>query len=345
MTVGSGGSSDTGAGGSVHHHPVLLPAVLQALKPQAGRTYIDATFGAGGYSRALLAHPGTHVIGIDRDPSAASAGAALTHEHPDRFTFRQARFGDLDSVVGELGLSDVDGVVFDIGVSSMQLDQAERGFSFRFDGPLDMRMESDGPSAADLINTADETMLAAILNHYGEERESRRIARAVVADRVAEPFLRTKPLADLVGRVVRGSPKGVHPATRTFQALRIAVNDELGQLLAGLEAAERVLGIGGVLAIVTFHSLEDRIAKRFLARAGGRTGGFSRHRPEVSDGPAASFILPSGQPVTPSQNEIDANPRARSAKLRWGLRTAAAPLGLDDELRSLSGLGLQAGRS
>lgn len=343
MTMGSGGSSDTGAGGSAHQ-PVLLPSALTALKPQAGGIYVDATFGAGGYSRALLANPGTRVIGIDRDPSAAPAAAALTNEYPDRFTFRKARFSELDGLIHEFGLTGVDGVVFDIGVSSMQLDQAERGFSFRFDGPLDMRMESDGPTAADLINTADETTLAAILYRYGEERDSRRIARAVVTDRAAVPFLRTKPLADLVGRVVRGAPKGVHPATRTFQALRIAVNDELGQLLAGLQAGERVLRQGGVLAIVTFHSLEDRITKRFLARAGGRTAGSSRHRPEASHGAAASFTVPSGQPVTPSESEIETNPRARSAKLRWGVRTGAAPLGLDDELRSLSGLGPSAGK-
>ena len=234
----------------------------------------------------------------------------------------------IDSVVNDLGYAAVDGVVLDIGVSSMQLDQAHRGFSFRTDGPLDMRMESSGHTAADLVNDLDETTLAAVLYRFGEERDSRRIARAVVHDRVATPFTTTKQFADLVGRIVRGSPKGVHPATRSFQALRIAVNDELGQLLNGLAAAERMLREGGVLAVVTFHSLEDRIVKRFLVRAAGRGEAGSRHRPGLGARVPASFTLPPGQPVTPGEAELRINPRARSAKLRWAVRTAAPPLGL-----------------
>lgn len=343
MTVGGDEPQGSPAGGSAHHVPVLLSQMLAALHPREGGVYLDGTFGAGGYTRAILRVSGARVIGLDRDPAAVRAADMIRAEFADRFTFREARFGDLDGVCRELGQTHLDGVVFDIGVSSMQVDEADRGFSFRNDGPLDMRMEQQGPSAADLVNEADEATLAAILYRYGEERESRRIARAVVHDRVAEPFTRTKPLADLVGRVVRGAPKGVHPATRTFQALRIAVNDELGQLLAGLEAAERILAPGATLAVVTFHSLEDRIVKRFLARASGRVEGGSRHRPTTAGNHPASFTLASGQPVSATEAEMAANPRARSAKLRWASRTAAPPLGLDGELRALAGLGLRSG--
>ena len=345
--MSGGGDEPAGfvAGGPAHHTPVLLAEVLQALNPKSNGVYVDGTFGAGGYSRALLQIANARVIGLDRDPSARRAAEAVALDHPDRFTFREARFADLEAVCHELGHDQIDGVVFDVGVSSMQLDQPERGFSFRTDGPLDMRMERSGDSAADLVNEADEETLAAILYRYGEERESRRIARAVVHDRVATPFTRTKPLADLVGRVVRGAPKGVHPATRTFQALRIAVNDELGQLLAGLEAGERMLGEGGTLAVVTFHSLEDRIVKRFLARAAGRSEGGSRHRPDLGLASQAAFALPGRQPVAPSDAETANNPRARSAKLRWAVRTGAPGRGADDELRALTGLGLRSGKA
>ncbi|MDX7952267.1 16S rRNA (cytosine(1402)-N(4))-methyltransferase RsmH [Lichenihabitans sp. Uapishka_5] len=334
---GGSGPQGPAAGGPAPHRPVLLPEVLAALGPRAGATILDGTFGAGGYTGAML-QAGARVIGLDRDPSAEEAASRIMAAFPDAFTFRQARFGTLDAVAEALGQAPLDGVVLDIGVSSMQLDQPDRGFSFRFDGPLDMRMERDGPSAADIVNTTDETTLAAILFHLGEERESRRIARAIVADRVAKPFTRTRPLAELVGRVVRGAPKGIHPATRTFQALRIAVNDELGQLVAALEAAERVLKPGGVLAVVTFHSLEDRLVKRFLARTAGRGGAGSRHLPQVEVA-APSFTLPSGQPVLPGEAEVEANPRARSAKLRFGLRTTAAPMPSDPDLHKLIGPG------
>ena len=333
MTRGGDEPSGSVAGGSAPHRPVLRTEVLRALAPHAGGVYVDGTFGAGGYTRAILETPGTRVIALDRDPSAGHAAAAVAADHPDRFIFREGRFGDLDAIVRDCGYDRVDGIALDIGVSSMQLDQAERGFSFRH-----------GPSAADIVNHTDETTLAAILYRFGDERESRRIARAVVHDRVTVPFTRTKALADLVGRVVRGAPGRVHPATRTFQALRIAVNDELGQLLHGLEAAERVLGQNGVLAVVTFHSLEDRIVKRFLSRAAGRASGGSRHRPDVAAPTEPSFAAPAGQPVSAGSDEVDANPRARSARLRWGVRTAAAALGLDDDLRALADLGLRAGR-
>jgi 16S rRNA (cytosine1402-N4)-methyltransferase len=345
MREGGGEPSGSVAGGPALHRPVLRTEVLTALAPRPGGFYVDGTFGGGGYTRAILDHPGTRVIGLDRDPSAAQAAAAVTADYPGRFTFQESRFGDLDAVVRELGAGPVDGVVLDIGVSSMQIDEPGRGFSFRLDGPLDMRMESHGRSAADLVNEVDEVRLAAILYRFGEERESRRIARAIVHDRVDEPYTRTKQLADLVARVVRTSPKGVHPATRTFQALRIAVNDELGQLLGGLAAAERVLGVGGVLAVVTFHSLEDRIVKRFLARASGRADGGSRHRPDSGARAAASVTLPAGQPIAPGGDEVASNPRARSAKLRWGVRTAAPPLGLNAELQKLAELGLPSGRA
>ena len=299
MMEGGDGPRIPVAGGPSRHLPVLRPEAIAALRLRDGGLYLDGTFGAGGYSRAMLAGSGTTVIGLDRDPTAAAAAQAVAAEFPERLIFRQARFGTLDSVVADLGRGALDGIVLDIGVSSMQLDQAERGFSFRTDGPLDMRMERDGPTAADIVNTADETTLAAILYRYGEERESRRIARAIVADRTATPFLRTRPLAELVARVVRGAPKGVHPATKTFQALRIAVNDELGELLAALSAAERVLAPDGSLAVVTFHSLEDRIVKRFLTRAAGRGATGSRHLPPTGDGRLPSFSLPPGQPVRP----------------------------------------------
>jgi 16S rRNA (cytosine1402-N4)-methyltransferase len=337
MTEGGGGPGPA-AGGPAPHLPVLLPEVLAALAPAPGGTYLDGTFGGGGYTRAILAEPGTRVVALDRDPTALAAAEAVAADHADRFTFRTARFSTLDTVAADLGIASLDGVVLDIGVSSMQLDQAERGFSFRADGPLDMRMERGGTSAADLVNGADEETLAAILFHLGEERDSRRIARAVVADRVAAPFTRTRQLAELVARVVRGAPKGTHPATRTFQALRIAVNDELGELFGALLAAERVLAPGGRLAVVTFHSLEDRLVKRFLARGAGRGGAGSRHLPQARAA-APSFTLPGGQPVLPGEDEVVRNPRARSAKLRVGVRTEAAPLPPDPELQKLIGPG------
>ncbi len=316
------GSTDA-AGGPVRHHPVLRSEAVAALALRAGGTYLDGTFGAGGYSAAILEHLETRVIAIDRDPSAVAAGASLMAASAGRLTLRQARFGALDETVAALDAAPLDGVVLDIGVSSMQIDEEARGFSFRFDGPLDMRMEKRGESAADLVNSADEATLADILYHYGEERASRRIARAIVHDRAIMPFTRTKPLADMIARVVPHSARDIHPATRTFQALRIAVNDELGQLLAGLYAAERVLRPGGRLVIVTFHSLEDRIVKRFFAARSGRGAGEtrSRHLPTEPESSSPTFRLDGKQPIAPTAAEIEANPRARSAKLRFGTRT------------------------
>ena len=256
------------------HVPVLLKEAMEALNPRAGGLYVDATFGAGGYARALLDR-GARVIALDRDPSAVRAGEALKASSRGRLELTQARFGDLDEVARRLGLDAVDGVALDIGVSSMQLDEAARGFSLRFDAPLDMRMEATGRSAADILRDEDEATIADILFHFGEERAARRIARAIVADREMKPFTSTLELAGLIARVApawRGEL--THPATRAFQALRIAVNDELGELVRGLCAAERLLKPGGRLAVVTFHSLEDRIVKQFLdwplrPRAGG----------------------------------------------------------------------------
>ncbi len=321
------------AGGPIRHHPVLREEALAALALQAGGAYLDGTFGAGGYTRAMLAVAGTRVVALDRDPTAIAGGAELAAAEP-RLTLVEARFATLGAVVGDLGLPGLDGVVLDIGVSSMQFDQAERGFSFRFDGPLDMRMGGEGPSAADIVNGADEGDLADILFRYGDERASRRIARAICFDRKAAPFTSTKQLADMIGRVMPGKPGDIHPATRSFQALRIAVNDELGELHDALEAAERALRPGGRLAVVTFHSLEDRIVKRFLQARAGRGDGGSRHLPAGATRPAATFALPGRQPVVPGDAEVAANPRARSAKLRVGARTEAVAWAPDPAARA-----------
>jgi 16S rRNA (cytosine1402-N4)-methyltransferase len=312
--------------GTPRHVPVLLPQVLDALAPGADRTYIDATFGTGGYTRAILtAAPGARVLAIDRDPAAIAAGAALAAEFPNRLLLREARFGSLDKVATEAGLVPVDGVVLDVGVSSMQLDDPERGFSFQGDGPLDMRMSGSGPTAADVVNTAEQSLLADILFHLGEERSARTIARRIVAARAEAPFTRTSELARLVVRVLgREKIAGRHAATRTFQALRIYVNDELGELQRALSAAEQVLAPGGRLVVVTFHSLEDRLVKRFLRRRTASQSHGSRHLPEApAQGPAPSFRFVNQRPVSPTQDEIAANPRARSAKLRAAIRTEA----------------------
>ncbi|HRK25132.1 MAG TPA: 16S rRNA (cytosine(1402)-N(4))-methyltransferase RsmH, partial [Beijerinckiaceae bacterium] len=263
----------------MRHIPVLRSEALAALAPVPGGVYVDGTFGAGGYSRALLAlHPDIRVIAIDRDPAAIAGGAELVAASGGRLSLIQGCFGDLDTLVRDSGVGSVDGVVLDIGVSSMQIDEALRGFSFRADGPLDMRMSSEGDSAAEIVNHADEAEIADILYHFGEERLSRPIARAIVGERKVRPFETTRQLADLIGRVVRSRPGDIHPATRSFQALRIAVNDELGELVRALHGAERLLKPGGRLAVVSFHSLEDRIVKVFLAARSGRGGG-SRHAP------------------------------------------------------------------
>ena len=332
MTSDRGEGPFLAAGGPDRHRPVLLAEVLDALAIREGGRYLDGTFGAGGYTRAILARPGTRVVALDRDQSAVAGGAALVAEAAGRLELREARFGDLDTEAEAAGAAPLDGVVLDIGVSSMQLDQEARGFSFRHDGPLDMRMEGRGPTAADLVNTLHEERLAAVLYTYGEERASRRIARAIVHDRATTPFTRTKPLAELIARLLPHQPgRDIHPATRSFQALRIAVNDELGELLRGLAAAERVLAPGGRLAVVTFHSLEDRIVKRVLAARSGRAGSEarSRHMPAGPVGDAPTFRLEGKQPVAPSEREAADNPRARSAKLRAASRTNAPALPID----------------
>ncbi|WP_454625686.1 16S rRNA (cytosine(1402)-N(4))-methyltransferase RsmH [Bradyrhizobium cenepequi] len=303
------------------HISVLGREAVEMLKPRDGGLYIDATFGAGGYSRLILAVPGTRVIGIDRDRSAITGGFDLVDRADGRLTLVEDRFSNLADICTAQGVEAVDGVVMDIGVSSMQLDQAARGFSFRLAGPLDMRMGHAGPTAADVISTASERDLADIIYLFGEERHSRAVARAIVAARKEAPITTTQALADIVARVVRSKPNEIHPATRTFQALRIFVNEELDELHRALTAAERVLRPGGRLVVVSFHSLEDRIVKNFLTER-GKTAAGSRHLPQVARA-APSFKILTKRPLTPSEDEIAANPRARSAKLRAAERTEA----------------------
>jgi 16S rRNA (cytosine1402-N4)-methyltransferase len=303
------------------HVSVLLDEVIEVLEPRAGKHIVDGTFGAGGYSRAMLT-AGAQVTAFDRDPTARKFADGLAAEgFGDRFRLVEARFSEM---AAELGEASVDGVALDLGVSSMQIDEADRGFSFMRDGPLDMRMGADGVTAADLVNTAEPAELARILFVYGEERQSRRIAAAVARRRVEQPFTRTLEFAEFVERVLGGRRGAkVHPATRTFQGLRIAVNDELGELEAGLAAAERVLKPEGRLAVVTFHSLEDRIVKSFLTERAGRLPGGSRHAPPVQATAPASFELIFNGARAPGPAETHDNPRARSAKLRAAVRTTA----------------------
>jgi 16S rRNA (cytosine1402-N4)-methyltransferase len=306
---------------AVRHVPVLGCEAVEMLAPHDGGIYVDATFGAGGYSRAILKIPGTRVIGIDRDRSAIAGGFDLVDESGGRLALVEDRFSRLAEVCEGQGVAAVDGIVMDVGVSSMQLDQAERGFSFRLSGPLDMRMGHDGPTAADVVAKASEADLANIIYIFGEERHSRAVARAIVAARREAPIATTRALADIVARVVRSKPGDIHPATRTFQALRIFVNEELDELHAALVAAEQMLKPGGRLAVVSFHSLEDRIVKTFL-NVRSRQGGGSRHLPEVAQ-VVPSFEILTRRPVTADEAEVAANPRARSAKLRAAVRTAA----------------------
>ena len=314
------------------HIPVMLAEVVAALAPADGEAFIDGTFGAGGYTRAILEAAGCRVLALDRDPTAIVAGAGLVAAYAPRLTLAGARFGRLDDSATEQGFGAVDGVVLDIGVSSMQLDRPERGFSFQSDGPLDMRMGAEGPTAADIVNETGETELADIIYRLGEERRSRAIARAILRRRGEQPFATTGELAACVSRVFHGQRvDGRHPATRTFQALRIHVNDELGELARGLAAAEKILKPGGRLVVVTFHSLEDRIVKRFLAARGGRVARGSRHLPEslVPQGSIKSaepsFRIVNSRPLTPQKGELDVNPRSRSARLRSAIRTEAPP--------------------
>ncbi len=304
------------------HLPVMLAEVLEALEPHDGAHYIDGTFGGGGYARAILETCDCRVLGIDRDPEAIARGAALVALYPGRLTLVQGEFSQMDKFLADAGEDGTNGVVLDLGVSSFQFDEPARGFSFRADGPLDMRMSASGLSAADVVNTEDEKTLADIIVRYGEERQARRIARAIVADR---PFTGTKALAELVARVLGPAAvrQPIHPATRTFQALRIHVNDELGELSRALEAATRALLPAGRLAVVSFHSLEDRIVKRYLSEHSAAAPRASRHLPQTRRAPQPLYRLLSARPRTPGEEEIANNPRARSAKLRAGERLAA----------------------
>jgi 16S rRNA (cytosine1402-N4)-methyltransferase len=306
------------------HVPVLGREAVEMLGPRDGGTYVDATFGAGGYSRDILDTADTRVIAIDRDRSAIAAGFELVDRANGRLTLVEEKFSNLAEVCAAQGVHAVDGVVMDVGVSSMQLDEAERGFSFRFDGPLDMRMGHDGPTAADIVARASEADLANIFYIFGEERHSRSLARAIVAARQETPIATTRALAEIVGKVVWAKPGEIHPATRTFQALRIFVNEELDELHLALSASERILKPGGRLVVVSFHSLEDRIVKNFL-NARGKTASGSRHLPETAQ-VAPSFRILTKRPVTPGEDELAANPRARSAKLRAAERADAPAL-------------------
>ncbi len=302
------------------HDPVLREEVIAALAIVPGERHVDATFGAGGYTRAMLA-AGADVVACDRDPDAIADGQTLVAEADGKLTLIHGRFGEIDRLLAERGIDAVDGITFDIGVSSMQLDQGERGFSFQKDGPLDMRMAQDGESAADWLNRADESEIADVLFHYGDERQSRRVARAIVA---ARPLSRTGELATVIRKALRhppGAPKD--PSTKSFQAIRIYVNSELDELVAGLAAAERLLRPGGRLAVVSFHSTEDRIVKNFLRERSGGDAAGSRHRPApIPLARAATFETPARK-VRPGKAEEARNPRARSATLRSAVRTAA----------------------
>lgn len=305
------------------HIPVLLTEVVEALAPRDGATYVDGTFGAGGYSSAILDAANCSVWGIDRDPHAVARGLTLETQRSGSFAMIEGRFGQMAELLRDRSVNQVDGVVLDIGVSSMQIDEAERGFSFAKDGPLDMRMEQSGPSAADLVNFTEEEALANLIFRYGEERLSRRVAKAIVTTRKDKKFERTSELAAVIRRVVPKHADGIDPATRTFQALRIAVNDELGELERGLVAAEEMLAPGGRLVVVTFHSLEDRVVKDFMRDRSGEAARPSRHLPQAVSGPSASFTLVQRRPVKAGTDETQRNPRSRSAKLRAAIRTEA----------------------
>ena len=309
---------------TVAHRPVMLTEVLAVLSPRPGRVYVDGTFGAGGYSRAILDAADCAVWAIDRDPDAIRRGEDMAAEYPGRLHLIHGRFGEMDRLLAERNVTLVDGIALDIGVSSPQLDEAERGFSFRADGPLDMRMGAEGPSAADAVNELDETTLADIIWRLGEERKSRRVAHAIVEARKESPITRTLALAEIVRRAVPKSRDGIDPATRTFQALRIHVNDELGELDRALAAAERLLAPGGRLAVVAFHSLEDRRVKAFLRSRAGHAPRASRHLPMAQEeGRAPTFTLIKTGAIKPGTEETAANPRARSARLRGAERTQA----------------------
>lgn len=323
----------TGAGGSeaagLSHRPVMLEETLAALAPRDGAVYVDATFGGGGYASAILAAAACVVIGVDRDPAACARGRALAAEYAGRLVILHGRFSRLAALLESAGFSGVDGVAFDLGVSSHQIDDPARGFSFRFDGPLDMRMDAGSDAtepAADLVNRLSRDEIARILADYGEERAARRIAAAIVKARATAPIVTTAALAELVRRIIpQRASDAIDPATRTFQALRIAVNDELAEIEGGLAAAERALNPGGRLSVVSFHSLEDRVVKTFLRDRSGGAPLPSRHQPDAPAGPAPTFRLLTRRAAKPGAAELAANPRARSARLRAAERTAAPP--------------------
>ena len=322
--------SQNGPEDAAPHIPVLLRPLLTAVAPVTGR-WLDGTFGAGGYARGLLEAGADEVIGVDRDPLAFEMAADWAAAYGDRLTMVAGTFSELDQHAG----GPLDGVTLDLGVSSMQIDQAERGFSFMKDGPLDMRMGQDGPSAEDIVNDAPEALIADILFHYGEERAARRIAKAIVVERLKYRINSTKQLVDIIeGCLPRKKPGQSHPATRSFQAIRIAVNDELRQLVDGLAAAERALKPGGKLAVVTFHSIEDRIVKRFLADRASLGGGGSRHAPKAADR-QPTFILTPKKAIGPDDEELSQNPRARSAKLRVATRTDVPASAVDPSVLGL----------
>lgn len=305
------------------HRPVLLAEAMEVLDPGRGGVFVDGTFGAGGHSLALVEEGADRVIAIDRDPDAVRRGRARLAESGAPVALHLKRFARLSEVLAEENVSTVDGVILDLGLSSMQLDDENRGFSFRFQGPLDMRMSGSGVTAADLVNGLDEKRLARLFTEFGEEPASRRIARAICAERERDEIRDTSELAEIVAAAVTTRRPGrIHPATRVFQALRIAVNDELAQLASALAAAEAALAPGGVLCVISFHSLEDRIVKRFFNRRAQTGAGGNRHLPEIKQ-PAATFECPRRRAIVPSPEEVAENPRARSARLRWGRRTFA----------------------
>ncbi len=308
---------------NAHHVPVMYDQMLSFMQPKDGETYVDGTFGAGGYTRGLLEASNCNVIAIDRDKQVLSTAGAFTKEFSGRFTLLLGAFGQMEQLLKDHGVEKVDGIVLDIGVSSMQIDQAERGFSFKQDGPLDMRMSGEGPDAAYFVNTRSEEEIADVIFQYGGERKSRWIAKAIVEKRIETPFTRTGQLADLVRSIVRQGKSKVDPATRTFQAIRIWVNDELGELERALDAAERVLNPGGRLVIVTFHSLEDALVKRFLKARSPKKEHVSKYgkNAEKSLEKHETFRILTNRSVLPEREEIKLNVRARSAKLRAAMRT------------------------
>jgi len=306
------------------HIPVLITPVLAALALQDGERMIDGTFGNGGYSEAVLRTTGASVLALDRDPAVKARADELAARFPDRFSFARTRFSEMETAARDHGWTSVDAIALDVGVSSMQLDQADRGFSFLKPGPLDMRMDDTGETAADVINGYDLKVLSRIFAIYGEERRAGAVARAIARAREAGPIDTTTKLADIISRALGGRRgKALHPATRSFQAIRIYINDELGELARALEAAERLLCPKGRLAIVSFHSLEDRIAKQFLAKRSGNNSSLSRYLPEAADQPGPSFSLLTKRPQSADEAECAANPRARSARLRTAERTDA----------------------